>query len=86
MIGLPASDNDLRMKFLGIILIAGMFLTGCGHQNSDNVLVIQKTKMYHLQKCMRVNMANAISMSRAQAQALNCTPCPGCKPDEVSMY
>ena len=86
MIGLPAFDNDGCVKFLLVILIVGIFLAGCGHQNPDDVLVIQKTKIYHLQKCTRVNMANTVSMSRAEAQALNCKPCPGCKPDEVSVY
>ncbi len=60
-----------------ILLLAG---SGCSANHKDEVVVILKTKSYHTDECPRVNMANAQVLTIAEAKALDCKPCPGCKP------
>jgi hypothetical protein len=74
------------MKLFMTIVMVVMILAGCGSRTADRVLVIQKAKMYHIETCPRVKMANAVFMTREDALALNCKPCPGCKPDGARIY
>lgn len=65
------------MFFLLTITIAG-----CGRRHENEVLVIEKTKSYHTDRCPRVNMANTRIMTAAEAEAMSCKPCKGCLPDK----
>ena len=69
-------------RHLYYIAAAGMILvTGCSGFEKKEVVVIEKTKSYHTDECPRVNMARTKVMTIVEAQAINCKPCNGCKPD-----
>ena len=68
--------------FYSAIIVVILLFSGCGKKQHDEVLVIEKTKSYHIDECPRVNMAEAKFMTIAEAKARNCKACPGCKPDE----
>ncbi|MBI1804285.1 MAG: hypothetical protein HYR77_07445 [Ignavibacteria bacterium] len=65
-----------------ILIISFMIasLAGCARRG-DCVLVVEKTKSYHTDNCARIHMAHAAWMTRDEARARDCKPCPGCKPD-----
>jgi hypothetical protein len=83
MIGSRGSEFVHRLGIHAAIL-AALFLVsaaGCAGAGSDNVVVIEKTKSYHRPECPRVKMAEVRTMTREEALALNCQPCPDCRPD-----
>lgn len=62
-----------------------LFLTAffsCASKPGKPVVVIEKTKSYHTEKCSRVFMAKTQEMSREEAMARHIVPCPYCKPDQ----
>jgi ribose 1,5-bisphosphokinase PhnN len=54
---------------------------GCAGAGRDTVYVIAKTRSYHRGECSRVRMAYARTMTRQEALAFECKPCPECRPD-----
>ncbi len=71
-----------RMRVYIFPIVAMLMFAACGQKHNDEVLVVEKTKSYHTDECPRVNMAETKLMTEAEAKALNCKPCPGCKPDQ----
>ncbi len=55
-------------------------LSGCSGSGQE-VLAIERTRTYHRESCPVVRMAKTVTMTLAQASALNFTPCPACKPN-----
>ncbi len=82
MTGSRGSDSN-RITREVFLLVTCFFLgvAGCASGASDKVVVVEKTKSYHRDDCPRVMMAHAVWMTREEAQALDCKPCPGCRPD-----
>ena len=72
-----------RFKRMAALLACCLLLgaTGCAGAGDDNVFVIGKTGIYHRDECPRLRMALAQTMTRGEALALDCKPCPGCRPD-----
>ena len=58
-----------------------LLISGCGHRLAHEVVVIEKTKSFHTDDCPRVKMAQTKVMTIAEARALECKPCKGCRPD-----
>ncbi|MBI4547664.1 MAG: hypothetical protein HY707_06785 [Ignavibacteriae bacterium] len=67
-----------RIWLFGILVVV---LYGCGQKQKNEVVVIEKTKTYHTEKCPRVNMAHTVQMHIEEAQSRGCKPCPACNPD-----
>jgi hypothetical protein len=63
-------------------IFALIVLTGCGKSNTE-VVVVEKTKSYHTENCDKVMMAKTETMTREEAQKMNCQPCKDCKPDSL---
>ena len=83
MIGSPDYNKKMKkISFHIVSMIIILLFAGCGQKRHDEVLVIEKTKSYHIDECPRVNMADTKFMTIAEAKALNCKACPGCKPDQ----
>ena len=77
-------DGSMKRVLLhGMILFAALLFVECGPGRNDKVFVVEKTKAYHIETCSRLNMADAIIMTREKAKAMNCKACPYCKPDSV---
>ncbi len=74
--------NINRKAIVGLFLCGTMILTGCIKSGKDKVLVIEKTKSYHTEKCSRVFMAYTKSAMREEARSRHYTACPDCKPDK----
>jgi hypothetical protein len=83
MIGSRDSDAVRGIARRVALLAAGVILlsSGCGSTSQDKVLVVERTRSYHRATCPRVNMAYTLAMTREEAQALDCKPCPDCRPD-----
>jgi hypothetical protein len=66
-----------------VLLLICLFLgiASCASGAGDKVVVVEKTRTYHRAECPRVMMAHGVWMTREEAQALDCKPCPGCRPD-----
>jgi uncharacterized lipoprotein NlpE involved in copper resistance len=63
-----------------IAAVTLMMVLGCNNRD-HRVVVIEKTKSYHISECPRVNMAHTQTMTIAEAQGLNYKPCKDCRPD-----
>jgi len=82
-IGLQEFKGSMkRATTLNIFLSCIVILFGCTQQRSEKVLVIEKTKSYHTDRCSRIIMASTKMMTKGEAEAMNYSPCPGCQPDK----
>jgi hypothetical protein len=70
------------MKRNAYIIIVLLFLMSCEHEGSREVVVIEKTRSYHMPKCSKVMMADTKKLSIAEARRLQFHPCPYCNPDQ----
>ena len=71
-----------RLLFYSLVFYTAMMLLGCIESRQNEVVVVEKTKTYHTDKCLRVNMANIKWMRREEVKAMNFKACPGCQPDK----
>lgn len=72
----------MRCRILAVALsLVTATLSGCSGGGDREVLAIEETKTYHRDTCPPVHMAKTIPMTVRQADALQYTPCPVCKPN-----
>src|SRR5260221_873338 len=88
MIGSQGSEAGIRRRVNALLLAAWLLFfaagcagAGCAGAGGEMVIVTQKTRTYHREECPRVKMADVKVMTRDEALALNCQPCPDCRPD-----
>ena len=63
-------------------VLFSILVLGCAKRNQEMVIVVEKTRTYHIEQCPRIVMANAEEMTRGEARKRKYHPCPDCLPQE----
>ena len=75
---------SVKLTLIISLFVSVVLYCGCTTAKKNEVLVIEKTKVYHTDQCARVRMAHTRIITIEEARNLNCQPCPGCHPDTNS--
>lgn len=70
-----------RLRTWLLACLLSIASAGCGATHEREVMVIEKTGMYHREDCAPVHMAKTEAMPLSEAKARHFKPCPVCTPD-----